>query len=339
MKISELVERFGGTLEGDGSAEVSGVGGVEFAGPQDVTFAVDDRMLASAEASAACGVIVPGEARSSPAKPLIRCDSPNRYAAELLSFFHPVPAARPGIHPTAVVDDTAEIAPSAEIGPQVVIGGGCRIGERVRLMASVSVADDCSIGDDTVIHPNTTLYAHTRIGTGVLIHAGVVIGADGFGFFPDAGGLRKWPHVGNVVIEDGVEIGANACIDRAKFGTTLIERGAKIDNLVQVAHNCRVGPGAILAGQVGLSGSVVLEAGVVCGGQVGIADHITIGGGARLAAQTGVISHISAGTAHMGSPSMPRQDALRAHAMLKLLAKHASAVRRLVRKAGGGPSE
>ncbi|HUU85482.1 MAG TPA: UDP-3-O-(3-hydroxymyristoyl)glucosamine N-acyltransferase, partial [Phycisphaerae bacterium] len=198
----------------------------------------------------------------------------------------------------------------------------------------VRVGDNCEIGADTTIHPNVTVYANTQIGARVLIHAGAVIGADGFGFFPDRGRLRKWPHVGNVVIEDDVEIGANACIDRAKFGTTLIERGVKIDNLVQVAHNCRVGRGSILAGQTGLSGSVVLEDGVTCAGQVGIGDHVTIGAGATLAAQTGAIGDVPAGEVHFGTPSKPHRRALQEAALLGFLASNARAVRRLVRGAG-----
>jgi len=336
MRISEIVERFGGELEGDGSLEVRGIKGVEFAGPDDATFALDEKLLTSAEASPACCVIVSRGVRCSPAKTLIRCDSPNRYAADLLEFLHPTPALEPGVHASALVDESAEVAETASVGPHATVGRNCSIASGAQLMSCVSLGDDCAIGEDTVIHPNVTVYAHTRIGARVIIHAGAVIGADGFGYFPDAGGLGKWPHVGNVVIEDDVEIGANTCIDRAKFGTTLIERGAKIDNLVQVAHNCRVGRGAILAGQTGLSGSVVLEEGVTCGGQVGIADHVTIGRGATFAAQTGVIADIAPGSVEFGMPSKPHRRALQEAAMLGFLTENRKTLRKLLRGADRG---
>lgn len=332
MRIAQIVERFGGRLEGDPELEIMGVSGVEFAGPDEATFAVDESMLAKAEASPACCVIIPHEVRSS-GKPLIRCDSPNGYAADLLEFFHPAPSKAAGVHSSAVIAETARVSDRASIGPQVTVGNRCRIAGGVQLMSGVCLGEDCQIGEDTIIHPNATVYANTRIGARVLIHAGATIGSDGFGFFLDRGRLRKWPHVGNVVIEDEVEIGANACIDRAKFGTTLIERGAKIDNLVQVAHNCRVGRGAILAGQTGLSGSVVLEEGVTCAGQVGIADHVTIGAGATLTGQTGAMADVPAGAVHFGAPSKPHRRAMQEAALLGFLTDHARAVRKLVRDA------
>ena len=332
MRIGELVERFGGKLDGDGSVEVADVKGVEFAGPAEATFALDDKLLEKAEASPACCVIVRTDARAS-SKPLIRCSSPESYAADLLEFFHPAPQPTPGIHPTAIIGEGALVAESATIGPNVTVGADCRIGQRVYLMASVAVGDDCEIGEATVIHPNVTVYRGSRIGSRVLIHGGAVIGADGFGFFVEGDRLRKWPHVGNVVVEDEVEIGANACVDRGKYGSTLIQAGAKIDNLVQIAHNCRVGPGAVLAGQTGLAGSVVLEDRVVCGGQVGIRDHVTVGRGAQLAAQTGVIADIPAGSVEVGFPAKPRYRALAELAVLGYLTDNRSVLKKLVRQA------
>ena len=332
MWIIELVERFGGELDGDASVEITGIKGIEFAGPGDATFATDDKLLEQAEASPACCVIVPTNARHSD-KPLIRCSSPERYAANLLKFFHPMPVPAPGIHPSAVIHESAVVDDSATVGPQVTIGCNCRIGPGVHLMASVTVGDDCRIGDGTVVHPNVSIYPGTLIGSGVLIHSGAVIGADGFGFFEDDGLLRKWPHIGNVVIEDEVEIGANACVDRAKFGTTLIHRGAKIDNLVQIAHNCNIGRGAILAGQVGLSGSVVVEDGVVCGGQVGIADHVTIGQGAQLGAQSGIMADIPPGSVQFGYPAKSRRRTFEELAVLGFLTDNRGVLRKLIREA------
>ncbi len=335
MKLIQIVERFGGAADGDPAVEVTGVTGIEFAGPTDATFAVDEATLGKAEASPACCVIVAEGARSS-AKPLIRCESPNGYAADLLEFFHPQPAPEPGVHPTAVIAETADVSDRASIGPQVIIGDRCRIAADVQLLGGVCLGASCEIGEAMVIHPNVTVYADTCIGARVLIHAGVVIGADGFGFFRDGGRLRKWPHVGNVVIEDDVEVGANACIDRAKFGTTLIERGAKIDNLVQVAHNCRLGAGSIVAGQTALAGGAVLEEGVTCGGQAGIGNHVTVGRGSSIAGQTMVISDVPAGAVCFGTPSRPFRQAMRETALLGFLAANARVVRKLVRDAAQG---
>ncbi|MFH0983274.1 MAG: UDP-3-O-(3-hydroxymyristoyl)glucosamine N-acyltransferase [Planctomycetota bacterium] len=333
MRISEIVERFGGLCEGDTSVEVHSVTGSDLAGPGDTTFALNEKTLAQAEASGASCVIVPHGIRRSRAT-LVRCDSPQRYVTELMRFLHPESAPAPGIHPTAMIGAESSIAATASIGPYAVLGARCRVGPQAVLMASVVVGDDCEIGAGTTIHPHVSLYAKTRIGARVIIHAGTVIGADGFGYFSEGDKLYKWPHVGNVVIEDDVEIGANACIDRAKFGTTLVERGVKIDNLVQIAHNCRIGPGAILAGQTGLSGSVVVEAGAICGGQVGVADHHTIGRGARIAAQSGIINDVPPGVEMFGYPAKPHRQAMHEAAMLRYLTENRATLRRLIKAAG-----
>ena len=332
MRIVEVIERFGGVCEGDESVEINDVTGVDLAGPGDTTFALDEKALAQAEAAGVSCVVVPHGLRRSRAT-LLRCDSPQRYVAELMRFFHAQPAAAPGVHPSAVIGDGTQIDEAASVGPHVTIGANCRVGAGVVLMASVVVGNDCEMGAATVIHPNVSVYAGTRIGARVVIHAGAVIGADGFGYFPEGGRLHKWPHVGNVVIEDDVEIGANACIDRAKFGTTLIEREAKIDNLVQIAHNCRVGPSAILAGQTGLSGSVVIGAGAVCAGQVGITDHKTVGHGARIGAQSGIIADVAPETEMFGYPARPVRKAMQEVALLSYLNENRAVLRKLIKAA------
>jgi len=337
MHIAEMIERFGGVCEGDDSVEITGVTGTDMAGPGDATFALDEESLHEAEVGGASCVIAPHNLRGSHV-PLLRCDSPQRYTAELMRFFHPQPSPVVGVHPSAIIGEGTSIDPSASVGPCVTIGADCRVGAGAVLRASVVVEDRCAIGADTFIHPNVTIYAQTRIGERVIIHAGAVIGADGFGYFPEDDGLHKWPHVGNVVIEDDAEIGANTCVDRAKFGTTLIERGAKIDNLVQIAHNCRVGPHAILAGQTGLSGSVVLEPGVVCGGQVGVVDHKTVGRGARLGAQSGIISDVTPGADMFGHPAQSLQAAMQEIAFTRYLNKNRQALRRLIKAAQEGES-
>ncbi|MCP4593354.1 MAG: UDP-3-O-(3-hydroxymyristoyl)glucosamine N-acyltransferase [bacterium] len=335
MRISDVVERFGGVCDGDETVEISGITGVELAGVGDTTYAVDEPALTQAEAAGATCVIVPRDLRSSSVT-LLRCDSPQRYAAELMSFFNPPPAMSPGVHPSAIIGERTLVNESVSIGPGVVIGENCRIDADAVLMASVVVQDHCAIGAQTVVHPNVTVYARTLIGARDIIHAGAVLGADGFGYFPDEGRLHKWPHIGNVVIEDDVEIGANACVDRAKFGTTLIERGAKIDNLVQIAHNCRIGRGAILAAQTGVSGSVVIEEGVICGGQVGISDHRVIGRGARLGAQSGILADVPPGEDMFGHPARPLQPAMQDVAFIRYLTQNRRALRRLIKSADKG---
>ncbi len=332
MRIEDLVQKFGGQFEGSPGIEVAGVIGMDQARADWATFAMDDRLLTEAEASNACCVIVPLDARAS-TKPLIRCKSPDGYVADLLTFFHPEPPACPGVHPTAVIDETAQIDESATIGAQVVIGKDVRVAKQVHLHAGVRVGDACTIGAETVIHPNVVLYRQTEIGSRVLIHAGASLGADGFGFFVDDGKLRKWPHVGNVVVHDDVEIGANACIDRGKYGSTVIERSVKIDNLVQIGHNCQIGQGSILAGMVGLSGSVVLEEGVVCGGNAGAIDHIKIGRGAQLGAKAVAIRDVPPGAAMFGNPAKPRRESLGELVMLEVLTKNRKTIKRLIRQA------
>ncbi|MCK4661105.1 MAG: UDP-3-O-(3-hydroxymyristoyl)glucosamine N-acyltransferase [Phycisphaerae bacterium] len=330
MRIAEIVERFGGVCEGDELTEIKRIVGTDLAGPGDMTFAFEEKSLGRAEASGASCVIVPPELRRSPTT-LLRCGSVQQYVAELMRFFHPQPSPTPGIHPSAVIGEGTRIDESASIGPQVSVGANCRIGATAVLMASVVVEDDCEIGADTIIHPHVCLYPRTHIGARVIIHAGAVIGADGFGYFQEDGGLHKWPHVGNVVIEDDVEIGANTCIDRGKFGATLIKKGTKIDNLVQIAHNCSVGPATIIAAQAGMGGSSVLEAGVICAGQAGIRDHKTVGRGVRIGAQSGILDDVPPGTEMFGYPAKPIHQAMQEIAFLGYLTKHRTPLRKLIK--------
>lgn len=332
MRITQIVERFGGRLDGDKSVDIQGLMGAESASASEATFAVDDRALTAAEAGACGCVIVWNEARKS-SKPLIRCDSPQAYAADLMEFFHPAPTVVAGIHASAIIDATASIDPSATIGPHVCIGPGCRVGARAVLAAGVCLGQDVTIGDDTMIHYNAVINSRTSIGANVIIYSGAVIGHDGFGFFEHRGKLRKWPHIGNVIVEDDVEIGSNTCIDRGKFGTTRIAKGAKLDNLVQVAHNCSVGPMAILAGQAGLAGGVTLKEGVVCGGQVAVVEQLTVGEGARLGGGCRVIGDVEAGSTQWGAPARPLQTVLKQQAMLGWLTEHRETLRLLVKQA------
>jgi UDP-3-O-[3-hydroxymyristoyl] glucosamine N-acyltransferase len=335
MLLSELVQQFGGELVGDGSLEITGATGATHAGPKDITYAMGPNELAQAEASpAGCVIVQPDAALSS--KTVIRSESPNAYFADLMEFFHPALTPEPGIHPSAVIHADASVSASATIGPQACVGAASRIADHAVIGPGSVIGARCSVGTGTVIHANVTLYDKTQIGNRVIIHSGTVIGADGFGFFPHKGALRKWPHVGNVSIEDEVEIGANTCIDRAKFGTTRIGRGSKIDNHVQIAHNCELGQGCIVAALTGLAGSVFLEDGVICGGQVGILEQVKVGKGAMLAAKSGILRDIPPGSINGGIPSRPNRDTMQLWALEELLIKNQRTIRKLIREADQG---
>ncbi len=232
--------------------------------------------------------------------------------------------AGPFIHSTAVVHASVKLAENVSIGPGCVVGAGCTIGPGAVLTCNISVGNDVSIGAGTRLSPNVTLYARSRVGARCILHAGVVIGADGFGYHPspDGRGAIKIPHIGNVVLGDDVEIGANSSVDRAKFGSTTIGSGTKIDNLVQIGHNCRVGRGCILCGQVGLAGSVTLGDGVTLGGRVAVADNISIGARASVAGYSGVMGDVPPGEAYMGVPAGPAGEWRRIYAFLRKLGKN-----------------
>ncbi|MBL9001340.1 MAG: UDP-3-O-(3-hydroxymyristoyl)glucosamine N-acyltransferase [Phycisphaerae bacterium] len=244
---------------------------------------------------------------------------------QALEFFADKPApVRPGVHPSAAIDPDARIDPDASVGPHCTIMSGALVGPGAQLIANVVIGRGASIGDGTVLHPGVVVLDRCVIGRGCILHAGVVIGADGFGYHPrpDGRGLLKVPHIGNVTIGDDVEIGANTCIDRAKFGSTSVGNGTKIDNLVQIGHNCRIGRCCILCGEVGLAGSVIIGDGAMLGGRTGVADNIEIGAGAKIAAYSGVINDVPAGVSFVGSPAGPADEWRRIYAHLRRLGRN-----------------
>jgi UDP-3-O-[3-hydroxymyristoyl] glucosamine N-acyltransferase len=267
---AEIAKHLNGEVAGDGSIKLTGFAPAEAAQAGDLTFAENDDYLTKAEQSAASAVLVSGEAKSK-SKVLIRVANPRAAFARVLPLFFPEPELAPGIHPSAVVAASAQVDSSAHIGPLCLVGERVKIGPRCILHGSVSIGADCSLGEEVQIRPNVTLYARTQLGHRVRIHAGAVIGADGFGYVFDQGQHLKVPQVGHVIIHDDVEIGANVAIDRGALGPTIIGRGTKIDNLVQIGHNVVVGEHCILCGQVGVSGSTKLGNYVTLAGQVGLA--------------------------------------------------------------------
>jgi len=283
LTTAEIAQQLGGKVLGDPNARLTGFASADQARPGDLTFAETVEYFAAAEASAATAVIA-GQEFTSASKVVIRVANPRVAFAKAVAIFFPEPEFTPGIHPTAVVAKSAQIDASVHIGPHCTIGERVTIGAQAVLLAGDHVGDDSVIGDDSRLFPNVTLYPRTQIGKRVRIHSGAVIGADGFGYVFDSGFHRKVPQIGHVVIGDDVEIGANSCVDRGALGATVIGRGTKIDNLVQVAHNVQTGEHCLLIAQVGISGSTKLGNYVVLAGQAGIGGHLKIGNQATVGA-------------------------------------------------------
>ncbi len=338
---SDLAERVGGELSGRGDLQIVGVNSMEDAKPQEITFIADARHCQcwqNAQAGAAVaskGLNPPGHDLDSRA--LIVVPDAELAMIQLLSLFEP-PIALPeiGIHATAVADPTATIGRGVRIGPHVSVAEGAIIGNDVVLHPGVRVYAQARVGEGSVLHANTVVRERCTIGCRVILHANASIGADGFGYrlAPDGSGMLKVPHIGTVVVEDDVEIGANSCVDRGKFGTTTIGAGTKIDNLVQIAHNCRVGRNCVIAGLAGLSGSVTVGDWVRIGGAVNVKEHLHIGHRATIGGQSGVMRDIPAGSTHLGTPADDASRTLRQWACARKLPDWMQRVSHLL-KVGG----
>lgn len=301
---AQIAERIGATVIGNPDLPLSGFAPADSAKAGDLTFAENEAYFARARQSLASAILVAGDFPPD-SKTLLRVANARVAFAQVLPLFFPDPTYTPGIHPSAVVAASAQVDPSAHIGPHCVVGERVRIGAGVVLTAQVFVGDDCTIGEQSRLFPHVTLYQRSHLGKRVRIHAGAVIGADGFGYVFDGTEHRKVPQVGQVQIHDDVEIGANTTIDRAALGATVICKGTKIDNLVQIAHNVNIGEHAIIVAQVGIAGSTKIGSYVTIAGQAGIAGHLRIGDRVTLAAQSGVMHHIPEGQKWMGSPAQP----------------------------------
>jgi UDP-3-O-[3-hydroxymyristoyl] glucosamine N-acyltransferase len=303
MKLQEIAERLGGTVEGDGSLEITGVNGIELAEQGQITYLAEKKFKDKLNASNASAVIVQKTLETDKAQ--VIHPAPALAFAKLLAEFHPEPKPQPGIDDKAVIAEGVQFGKDVSIGPFVVIGKGSVIGDNTVLHPGVVVHEGCRIGNDATLFANVTVYRNTIIGNHVILHAGVVIGADGFGYTPDEKGRHvKINQVGRVVIKDHVEVGANTCIDRATFGETVVGEGTKIDNLVQIAHNCDIGPHSIIVSQVGMAGTCKLGHHSILAGQVGLADHVTIGDQVIVAAQAGVNKDLLEPGFYGGSPAI-----------------------------------
>ena len=319
MKLSELSERLGTRLDGDGTVDIQRVAGIEHAGPGDITFVANPKYQSRLAITRASAVIV-GE--KSPAAPcaMLRSAQPYLAFAAAVALFGPAERPEPGVDSRSVIAADARIGPGVSIGPFVSIAPGATIGARTVVHPFVAIGARASIGDDCVVHSHVAIRERVRVGHRVVIQDGVVIGSDGYGFAkrPD-GTHQKIPQVGDVIIEDDVEIGANTTIDRPAVGETRIGAGSKIDNLVQIAHGVRVGRNVLLAAQVGIAGSSVVEDDVVLAGQVGVAGHLTIGRGAVATAQTGIPNDVEAKALVSGYPAIANREWLKASAVFKRL--------------------
>ena len=302
--LGRLAEMLEATLEASPERVVTAVASLTGAGPSDLSYVADRDHVAAARASRAGAFLAPLGVTGLPA-PTLQCRDPRRALAAALRLFHPSLPSVPGIDPSARVAADAKVDPTASVGPLAVVEAGASIGPRVRVGALACVGPGVMIGEDSVLFPHVVIYAGCRLGRRVIVHAGVVIGADGFGFIPDAAGPLKVPQVGIVVVEDDVEIGANSAIDRATLGETVIGRGTKLDNLVQIGHNVVIGERCLMAAQVAIGGSSRIGNDVMLGGQVGFADHVTVGDGAMLAGGSGVAHDIPAGQRFSGSWARP----------------------------------
>jgi UDP-3-O-[3-hydroxymyristoyl] glucosamine N-acyltransferase len=319
LKLQTLAEQLGCTLEGDGTIEIARVAAIEDAGPGDLTFFANSKYAAELRATRASAVILGKAAERAPCA-MLRTDEPYvTFAQAVRLFANEVPPA-PGIHPHAYVSESAVIAHDASIGPLAVVGDHVRIGARTVVHPHVTIGRDAEVGDDCVLHAGVSIRERVRIGNRVVVQDGVVIGSDGFGFARRADGSHlKIPQVGAVVIEDDVEIGANSAIDRPAVGETRIGAGTKIDNLVQVAHGVTIGRRVLLAGQVGIAGSTVVEDDVTLAGQVGVSGHVTIGKGTIATAQTGIPNSVDPGSFISGYPAIPNREWLKASAVFRKL--------------------
>ena len=338
MTLAEVADHLGCRLDGDGAVMIVGVADLVSARAEEIALFAHPRYKAEAAATQAGAVIV---AEDAPAfsRPLLRAKNPVLAFARALALFHTPPRPAPGVSAHAAVGDGAVVDPAATIGPFVSIGAGARVGAGTILESHVAVGAGVTIGRDCHVHAHVSLREGVVLGDRVVIQNGAVIGSDGYGFTrDDGGGHVKVPQIGIVVIEDDVEIGANTTIDRATVGETRIGAGTKIDNLVQVGHNVRIGREVLLAAQVGISGSATLEDRVTLGGQVGVQGHIVIGRGAIAAGQSGVTNSVEAGRFVTGYPAIDNRAWRKASvvfAQLPTLRERLKAVERRLGLAAG----
>jgi UDP-3-O-[3-hydroxymyristoyl] glucosamine N-acyltransferase len=323
MQVKEIAALLEAPFEGDGEHEIRAVAALDLARSSDIAFVSSRKAAIQAAASGAGALIVPFEFPSGLNCPLIRVRDPRGAAARVIETLHPKVENAPGIHPTAVLGPGVVLGRGVCIGPYASIGAAVRIGEGSSIGAGCSIGDYSHLGERCTIHPNVTIYANTQIGNRCVIHSGAVIGADGFGFVLREGRWENFPQIGTVEIGDDVEVGANCTIDRAALGVTSIGSGTKLDNMVHIGHNCRIGRSVVIAAQTGLAGGVIIDDYAVVGGQVGIGDKAHIQSRAVLGSGAGVLTSkiVRGGQVMWGTPARPLKEHLEQLAALARLPK------------------
>jgi UDP-3-O-[3-hydroxymyristoyl] glucosamine N-acyltransferase len=331
--LRELAAQVGGRVVGDGGVRIRTVQTVDAATEDSLTFATTPAYLSTALASAAAAVLVDASLApdAAPPKPLLVVENARHALAQLLVALMPPRPQGPFRHPTAAIESDTEVAGDAYVGAHAYVGHRASVGPKSVVDASAYVGDDVAIGESVWIHPHARVMAGCRVGDRVVLHAGCVIGSDGFGWAFVDGHAERIPQIGNVVLEDDVEIGANACVDRAQVGSTLVGRGTKIDNLVQVGHNCRIGKHCVIAALTGLAGSTIIGDYVKVGGQVGFRGHLTVGSGVTIAGHSGIWGDVQDGATVSGDPARDHREELRRQVIIRRLPKLFSRVEALER--------
>lgn len=319
LTLKEIVERIGGELVGDPDVIITGISGIKEAKEGDITFLANSKYQPLMKITKASAVITSKDVVNKK-KTLIRTDNPSLAFSKVIELVAPNGVGHPiGINSTAVISKSAQLGNNVTVGPHAVIEDEVRIGDNTIIYGGCYIGHYAEIGNDCIVYPNVTIRERIQIKNRVIIHSGAVIGSDGFGFATVRGVQKKIPQIGTVLIENDVEIGANVTIDRARFDKTIIGKGTKIDNLVQIAHNVVVGPNCIIVAQAGISGSTTLGEGVILAGQAGIVGHITLGNGAIVAAQAGVTKSVPPNTKVSGYPAKPHAVAKRVNACVQNL--------------------
>jgi UDP-3-O-[3-hydroxymyristoyl] glucosamine N-acyltransferase len=333
MKTSELAKLLEGTLHGE-DREVHEVAALGTAGPDELTFAEGDKSLELAAASSAGCILVPEDCLL-PGRTTIGVANPKLAFVHAAAVLCPPRKLEPGVHPTAVIAPNAHLAEDVIVCPYVVIESGASVGQGTYLGAGVSLGEGAQIGSQCILYPRVSVYADARIGNRVILHSGVVVGSDGFGYVFAEGHYEKFPQRGGVIIEDDVEIGSNSTVDRGSLGVTVIGQGSKLDNLVQIAHNVKLGRHCVIAAQTGISGSAEIGDYVVMGGQVGVADHVRIEERAMIGGQAGIFRTIRKGTKVWGTPARPLDEFKKMYAQLASLPSLARKVKEISRHLSG----
>lgn len=325
--LAEIAALVNGTVIGDIDREVTGITNIDDAGPGDITFAVPPHLDKAAKCAAAA-VIIPDTIEEFP-KPAIRVNNPRMAFTTLLAVFTPKPAIAVGIHPTAVLGTNVKLGTAVAIMAHTVIEDNAQIGSNTIIYPHTYIGRDVTVGEDTIIYPNVTVRESCHLGNRVIVQSGAVIGSDGFGFVTVDGRHQKVPQVGNVIIEDDVEIGANTCLDRATTGSTIVNKGTKIDNLVHLAHNVVVGENCFFVAQTGIAGSTKIGNNVTFAGQSGSNGHINIGDNCVFAARTAPINDVPANSFCAGFPARPHREWLRSEAAINRLPELVKKIRSL----------